>query len=132
MDVLDEYEACTDPAFFDCGAVELAQKLLGKYLYCHQSEILVRILETEAYPAGDQVYRKLLGPVTASFPRKAGQILQLSAPPIDRLAPPEPTPPKVYHESIFGVLYITATLATDQNSRDLVLLRSCEPHAQGT
>ncbi|KAG0564614.1 hypothetical protein KC19_8G125400 [Ceratodon purpureus] len=41
--------------FFHCGAVELARKILGQFLYCHQSKVVVRILGTEAYPEDDDI-----------------------------------------------------------------------------
>jgi hypothetical protein len=73
---------CTDPAFFECNAVELAQKLLGKYLYCHQSGILLRIIETEAFPHGDAVYHKVfsISPATQELPCKAGELVALIPP----------------------------------------------------
>ena len=78
---LNAFEACTDPAFFESGAEDLAQKLLGKYLYCHQSGILLRIIEIEAFPYGDAVYQKVfsIGGATQELPCKAGQLVALSA-----------------------------------------------------
>lgn len=109
---LVEHEGC-DKEFFQCGAVELAQKLLGQFLYCHQSEIVVRILETEAYPEEDVIYNRLfmasrLPEFNAKFKINGGTMVAW----------------KPNYETSRVHLYITAGT---EDSGDVVYLRSCEP-----
>ena len=110
---LAEHEVCREE-FFHCGAVELAQKLLGQYLYCHESEIVVRVLETEAYPEDDIVYAKLFRnnaapELNAKFNLKGG--IMVAWQPVHSLR-------SRTH------LYITTG---NEDSGDVVYLRSCEP-----
>lgn len=114
------YEPFTDKAYFNCGADELATKLLGRFLYGPQSDVMLRIVETEAYPHGDGVYDELFGDVAESFPNKAGVVLRLSA-----ALHSEPARPHTREH-----VYVTA--GGSQGARDLVLIRSCVPHVIGT
>ncbi|KAG0567933.1 hypothetical protein KC19_7G173100 [Ceratodon purpureus] len=109
---LAEHEGCNQE-FFHCGAVELARKLLGQFLYCHQSKVVVRILETEAYPEDeDIIYQKLFHNYTvpemnAKFKIKGGTMVVWK---------PATT--------LGDHLYITAG---EESCGDVVYLRSCEP-----
>jgi 3-methyladenine DNA glycosylase Mpg len=117
-------DACGE-TFFQCGAVDLAVSLIGQYLYFHASRTVVRILETEAYPADDAVYdlkvRDRTLDVKALFKLKGGTLLAWSP---------------SHFTGEHPELYITAGPA---NTGDLVHIRSCEPiigaphfHAQFT
>ncbi|KAG0564337.1 hypothetical protein KC19_8G102400 [Ceratodon purpureus] len=109
---LAEHEGCNQE-YFHCGAVELARKLLGQFLYCHQSKVVVRILETEAYPEDDDiVYDDTFDAYTieernAMFKIKGGTMVAW-----------RPVTSVGYH------LYITAG---EEDCGDVVYLRSCEP-----
>lgn len=111
------YVGCREEErFFECGALELAEKLVGEYLYCHETHIAVRILETEAYPVDDaSVYNAVFNkePGNPQFKFEGGVILVCNR---DGSAP---------EKNFFNsVMYITAGKA---DSGDVVLLRSCEP-----
>ena len=112
-------EAC-DEGFFQCGAVALAIRLLGQYLFFHDSKIVIRILETEAYPEGDAVYTK-------KFVKSCDDVKLLSMKrgklKGGRLLAWSPST-MVAERSEFKDLYITAG---SPDNGDLVLIRSCEP-----
>ncbi|KAG0609172.1 hypothetical protein M758_8G163500 [Ceratodon purpureus] len=109
---LAEHEGCNQE-FFHCEAVELARKLLGQFLYCHQSKVVVRILETEAYPKDDEiVYHTVFENYTdpelkAKFKIKGGTMVAWKPP-----------------TTMGDRLYITAGA---EACGDVVYLRSCEP-----
>lgn len=104
--------------FFACGAPALAEKLLGQYLYCHSSHIVVRILETEAYPEADAtIYNAVFSkrPGNPQFKTKGGLVVACSH---------FGAPACVGDNATFDTfLYVTAGPA---NSGDVVLLRSCQ------
>lgn len=116
------YEPITDEAYVNCGAEELALKLLGKYLYGSQSDIMIRIVESEAYPHGDGVYDRIFDDVPVSFANKAGVMLRLNE--ALHYIPTKCQPVNGEH------VYITA--GGTEESSDLVLIRSCEPRNPGT
>ncbi|KAG0615826.1 hypothetical protein M758_5G069900 [Ceratodon purpureus] len=109
------FYACND-AIFQCGAVELAFRLLGQCLYFHDSKIAVRILETEGFPHGDAVYNKRFIDGGLNFDEvaelKGGTLLAWN--------------PNHYvgEKAEFKDLYITAG---PPGCGDLVHIRSCEP-----
>lgn len=105
-------DAC-DETFFQCGAVDLAVSLIGQYLYFHDSKIAVRILETEAYPADDEVYGY-------KFYDRAVNIKALLKLRGGTLVAWSPS----HYTTDYPDIYISAGPV---DNGDLVLIRSCEP-----
>lgn len=114
----DEYSCIEEEDYFACGAVELAKKLVGEWLYCHRTKIAVRIVETEAYPEDEADVYGLIFASRRAFKVKAGQILACTR---DGTRVRDGTKSSSVHQVY---LYITAG---PEDSGDLVLLRSCCP-----
>ena len=74
-----DFEPCTDSRFFERPAVDLVHAILGQFLYCHTSRIMVQITEVEAYSDSDAeavIYNAMFGPPPcAQFQVRAGQIV---------------------------------------------------------
>lgn len=101
-----------DESFFQCGAEELAIKLIGRYIHFDEDQIVVRILETEAYPEGDSVYNhRFPDDVKSRFRALKGGTLLASGSPLAG-------------NEKFNYIYVTAGPV---GTGDVVLLRSCEP-----
>ena len=124
------FEPCEDRRYFERRAEDLAPALLGQYLYCHGSGILLQVTEVEAYsdsPADAVVYQGYFRPPLREKVRvKAGQLLAIlphSAWHVDSRI--DPDAPEALE------LYITA--GADEHCGDVVRLKSVMPFpGQGT
>jgi len=85
---------------------EIAKRLVGHYLRCKESNLVLRILETEAFQEGEDLYKWRFHAVAQNFRVEAGTLDQ--------------------YTTILDQNGLVITTGHDE-SGDVVLLRTCEP-----